>query len=301
VQLFKGKLFRTFPVVEQSVLYVVATPIGNLADISPRAREILSRVDFIAAEDTRHTGKLLQLLDIKAKRMVSYHDHNEERRAREIIDWMSERPIEGALVSDAGTPCIADPGYRIVQLARKAGIKVSPVPGPSSPIALLSVAGLPSSRFMFVGFLPAKDGAMRSEVASWASVRCPVVFFESGPRILKTLAAIDEIKPGVSLVIGRELTKIYEEVISGTCREIVEHFSQGERVKGELVCVLLPPATEESTPEALAANREQIRIEAADAFADGASHKDLKERFADRGLSKKELYELLLELKGKHS
>jgi 16S rRNA (cytidine1402-2'-O)-methyltransferase len=281
----------------ESILYVIATPIGNLGDISPRAREILARADLIAAEDTRHTRQLLQLLDIKGKKLVSCFDHNEEERAGELVARMCEAVIEVALVSDAGTPCISDPGFRVVAQARAAGIKVCPIPGPSSLVTLISAAGLPSNRFMFVGFLPNKETALGKEIDQWEKMGVPIIFFETGPRILKTLRQIHARMPTARIAMGRELTKFYEEIVTGSIAELLTKVETMERVRGEIVCMLCPATDSESVELSAEKLRESILAEAKEAFSEGASHKELRDRYQGRGLSKKELFDLLLALK----
>lgn len=282
---------------EESILYVVATPIGNLGDMSPRAREILSSVDLIAAEDTRHTRQLLQLLDIKGKPMISCFDHNEQQRAGELVTRMREEMLAVALVSDAGTPCISDPGFRVVAEARRAGIKVCPIPGPSAMVTLISAAGLPCDRFVFIGFLPSKESALLREIEQWKKLRVPVIFFETGPRIGKSLSLIQAHLPKSQMAVGRELTKLYEDIMTGTVEDVLARILAMEKVRGELVCMLSPADDEASIAADLQQSRDAIIAQAREAFAEGATHKELRERFRDCGLTKKELFDLLLSLK----
>ncbi len=177
-------------------IFVVGVPIGNLEDITLRAKRILEEVDVIAAEDTRVARKLLGLLGIGSKKLLSYHDVGEAKQAEHLIALLQKEQWQMALISDAGTPCIADPGYRVVALARQKGIEVSPIPGPSSAIALASSAGLPSDRFLFVGFLPSRLTALRNECASWAtSTAASVIAFESAKRLRVTLEVLAELYP----------------------------------------------------------------------------------------------------------
>lgn len=202
-----------------ATLHVVATPIGNLADLSPRAQEVLRSVAAICAEDTRHTGQLLSHFGI-SKPLVALHDHNEEAMAERVV----ARLLGGeslAVVSDAGTPLVSDPGFRLVRAARAAGVKVSPVPGACAAIAALSVAGLPSDRFVFEGFLPAKAAARRERLHKLAGETGTLVFYESSHRIAESLAdmaaAFGDERPAV---VARELTKLFETVLDGSLAQL---------------------------------------------------------------------------------
>ncbi len=219
-------------------LHVVATPIGNLADLSPRAQEVLRGVAAICAEDTRHSRQLLSHFGID-RPLLALHDHNEEALADRIV----ARLLDGeslALVSDAGTPLVSDPGFRLVRAARAAGVKVSPVPGPSAVIAALSVAGLPSDRFAFEGFLPAKASARRERLARLAGETRTLVFYESSHRIAESLAdmraAFGDARP---LVLARELTKLFETVLDGTLAQVHAQVESDENQrKGEFVLMV---------------------------------------------------------------
>jgi 16S rRNA (cytidine1402-2'-O)-methyltransferase len=221
-----------------ATLYVVATPIGNLADLSPRAQEVLRSVAAICAEDTRHTGQLLSHFGI-AKPLVALHDHNEEAMAQRVV----ARLLGGesmAMVSDAGTPLVSDPGFRLGRAARAAGVKVSPVPGACAAIAALSVAGLPSDRFVFEGFLPAKAAARRERLQRLAGETGTLVFYESSHRIAESLAdmaaAFGDERPAV---VARELTKLFETVLDGTLAQLraaVE--ADDNQRKGEFVVMV---------------------------------------------------------------
>ena len=221
----------------ESALYIVATPIGNLKDITFRAVDVLGGVAVVAAEDTRHTKRLLDSLNIRAK-MVSLHEHNEFERA----DSLLERVLRGesvALVSDAGTPLISDPGYILVEKAKARGVKVVPVPGPSAITAALSVSGVACGKFIFEGFLPAKTKAKRERIAQYEQETKTVVFYESPHRILATLEALADIYPNRILGIARELTKTFETVLNGNTRELLELVSSdSNQQKGEFVLVL---------------------------------------------------------------
>lgn len=196
-------------------LYVVATPIGNMADLSPRAREILGGVALVAAEDTRHAGQLLTRAGIRA-RLISLHEHNESARVAEIIARLRAGDSV-ALVSDAGTPLISDPGYRLLAALRAEGLAASPVPGPCAAIAALSVAGLPTDRFHFEGFLPARPAARRARLGELRSVAATLVFYESAQRLPDALADAEAVfGAGHAAAVGRELTKLHETVYRGT-------------------------------------------------------------------------------------
>ena len=201
-------------------LYIVATPIGNLGDITQRAADILARCDAIACEDTRVTRKLLQRLEVSTP-LWHYDDHSAEKDRARLLEAMRAKAV--ALVSDAGTPLISDPGYRLVREARAAGIAVTSLPGPSAPVMALTLSGLPSDRFLFAGFLPPKDKARHDVLAELGAVRSTLVFFETAPRLTKSLAAIDEVLPGRELAVARELTKLYEECRSGSAAELIAH------------------------------------------------------------------------------
>jgi len=222
------------------ILYVVATPIGNLEDMTYRAVRILQEVDLIAAEDTRHSRRLLDHYAIKAK-LVSYHEHNEVERAEQLLG----RLINGesvALISDAGTPGIADPGYRLVRSCRQAGVEVVAVPGPSALIAALSISGLPTDSFCFIGFLPSKTQARKSTLQGVLSDSRTTACYESPHRLSACLTDIVEVLgDDRELAVARELTKRHEELFHGTAATAREYFSGG-RVKGELVLLIGPAA-----------------------------------------------------------
>ena len=206
------------------VLYVVATPIGNLEDISARALRILGEVDLIAAEDTRTTRKLLTRYGLHV-RMVSLFDANVRRRIPQLLKELDEDK-QIALVSEAGTPVISDPGALLVRAAAEAGHTVTPIPGPTAIAALLSVAGMPADKFTFLGFLPRKAGQRRRLIESIAMQSWPTVFYESPHRIIATLEALRETLGDRNIVIGREMTKLHEEIFRGTLTEAIEHFQK---------------------------------------------------------------------------
>lgn len=236
-------------------LYVIATPIGNLEDISQRALRLLNQVDLIAAEDTRHTGKLLRHFGIH-KPLRSLHEHNEEQQAEGLVGMLAQgRSI--ALVSDAGTPLVSDPGYRLVRAAHAAGVPVSPVPGPSSLVAALSVAGLPTDRFAFEGFLPAKDGPRQKALAALATDPRTLVFFESPHRVLRTLedmaAAFGADREAA---IARELTKTFETIHTAPLGELPAWLrADPDRQRGEFVLMVAGHRVTEAEEDATEAER----------------------------------------------
>ncbi|MDW8107565.1 MAG: 16S rRNA (cytidine(1402)-2'-O)-methyltransferase [Armatimonadota bacterium] len=221
------------------VLYVVATPIGNLQDITLRALETLKAVDLIAAEDTRHTKKLLQHYGIE-KPLVSFHQHSGTGRVEQLIRRL-QAGESIALVTDAGTPGISDPGGVLVEAAHRAGIRVVPIPGASAITALLSVAGLPAHRFRFEGFPPRKEGARRQFFEHLRGEDAPIVLYESPHRLLKTLQTAYEVLGDCTVVVGRELTKQFEEVFRGRLSEALAHW-QHKPPKGEFTLILYQSA-----------------------------------------------------------
>lgn len=230
-------------------LYIVATPIGNLGDITLRAVDILRRCDVVACEDTRVTGKLLKHLGF-SKPLIRYDDHASEASCAALVTRAGSEAI--ALVSDAGTPLISDPGYRLVRAAREAGVPVTTLPGACAAIAGLTLSGLPNDRFLFAGFLPAKEKARGEALEGLAQIHATLIFYESGPRLVKTLHAIAGVWPTRGVAVARELTKLYEECRKGSAAELAEHYSTNPP-KGEIVLLVGPPdeATEEIDPDEL--------------------------------------------------
>lgn len=226
-------------------LYIVATPIGNLGDLSPRAADILYRAAVIAVEDTRVTAKLMQHIGSK-RQMVPYHDHNAEQVRPGLIARMGAEAV--ALVSDAGTPLISDPGYKLVRDARAAGHLVVTIPGPCAAIAALTLAGLPTDRFLFMGFLPAKQGARSSTIAEVADVRATLIFYESGPRLSATLTALADGLGDREAAVTREITKRFEEAVTGTLVQLAARYADAPP-KGEIVIVIGPPGAPEPASE----------------------------------------------------
>ena len=219
----------------KGVLYIVSTPIGNLDDITLRALNILKHVNLIAAEDTRRTRRLLSRFDIHTP-LVSYFEHNELKRLDRLLSHL-KRGKEIALVSDAGTPGISDPGYRLVQQTVERGIPVIPIPGPSAVIAALSISGLPTDSFTFAGFLPKKGGKRRKLLEKLADLDGTSILYESPHRLMRTLEDLLEVCGDRQIVIARELTKAFEETIRGSIREVINTL-EGRRIKGEVTIVL---------------------------------------------------------------
>ncbi|MFA5073563.1 MAG: 16S rRNA (cytidine(1402)-2'-O)-methyltransferase [Nitrospirota bacterium] len=221
--------------MQSGILYIVSTPIGNLEDITLRALRILKEVDAIAAEDTRHTQKLLHKYEIETP-LTSYHDHNKEEKAPVLVEKMLGGKSV-ALVSDAGTPGISDPGYFLINLAIDQKISVIPIPGATAAIAALSISGLPTDSFVFEGFLPAKHGARLKRLQELAKEERTIIFYESPHKIVKAIEELLEIFGDRKAVVTRELTKIHEETLRGTLSEILEHVQAGS-IKGEFTVIV---------------------------------------------------------------
>ncbi len=218
-------------------LYIVATPIGNLGDITLRAVDVLRRVSAIACEDTRVTGRLLHHLGI-ATRMIRYDDHASPETRERLLEMARGEPV--ALVSDAGTPLISDPGYRLIRDAREAGVMITSLPGASAVPVALTLSGLPTDRFLFSGFLPSKAKARDDVLAELAAVPATLVFYETAPRLLDALAAIGMALPDREIAVARELTKKFEECRSGSADDLAAHYS-AHPPKGEIVLMIAPP------------------------------------------------------------
>ena len=218
-------------------LYIVATPIGNLSDLSPRAAAILARANVIAVEDSRVTAKLLNRIGTK-RPMTPYHDHNADQVRPGLIARMGSEAV--ALVSDAGTPLISDPGFKLVRDARAAGHTVTTIPGPCAAIAALTLAGLPTDRFFFLGFLPSKEKARGDAIAEIAAVRATLIFYESGPRLSASLTTLAEGLGDREAAVAREISKTFEECVTGTLSELAERYKDAPP-KGEIVIIVGPP------------------------------------------------------------
>ena len=219
----------------EGCVYLVPTPIGNLGDITARALEVLRAADIVACEDTRVSGRLLKHFDI-SKKLISYHEFNESSRARQLVDLIKQGQTV-AVVTDAGSPGISDPAYRIVRASLDAGLEVQALPGPSAIIPALTASGLPTDRFFFEGFLPVKDGQRRTRLEALKSFEHTLVFYESPHRIHKSLTAIHDVLGNRRVSLAREISKKFEEYLRGTAEEISNRIS-GKTVKGELVLVV---------------------------------------------------------------
>ena len=268
-------------------LYLVATPIGNLEDLSPRAMRILGNVRLIAAEDTRVTGKLLSHFDISTAQ-ISYHEHNKISKLDRVLDALNEGDV--ALVSDAGTPAINDPGYELVRAALGAGHDVSPIPGPSSPIAALVASGLPTDSFLYLGYLPRKGKERREKLGGVESQPYTLIFLESPHRILGALEDMEKVLGNRPIAVARELTKLYEEIFRGDVISAREHFTVNAP-RGEFTLVVAGQKqvdviwTEASLKSALEAG-----------VAAGESPSELAKRLAkESGWKRRDLYQMIVE------
>jgi 16S rRNA (cytidine1402-2'-O)-methyltransferase len=224
-------------------LYLVATPIGNLGDISLRALAVLSRADLIAAEDTRHSKKLLSHFGIQGA-LTPYHEHNAERERPKLLARL-RAGASVALISDAGTPLISDPGYKLVRTALDEGFAVRSIPGASAALAALTSAGLPTDTFLFAGFLPPKHGPRRARLEALKDVPATLILFETAPRLAKSLATMAEVLGDRGAAIAKELTKLHETMTRGTLDELATEFAASETQKGEFVVVIAPPTAQE--------------------------------------------------------
>jgi 16S rRNA (cytidine1402-2'-O)-methyltransferase len=265
-------------------LYVVGTPIGNVDDLSPRARDVLAKADVIAAEDTRHTRGLLSRIGVES-RLIAYHEHNEAERVPALLEQlMGGKSI--ALVSDAGTPLISDPGWRLVNAAQSAGIAVVPIPGPCAAIAALSAAGLPTDHFVFEGFLPRRDSARAARLQSLRGEQRTIVLYEAVHRIAETLAALREaFGADRRAAIARELTKTHEQIATGTLAELADQLDSSIPLLGELVIVVAGAAA--AAPDESEARRVYELL-----AAELAPDKALKLTAAVTGVSRNVLYRL---------
>ncbi len=265
-------------------LYVVATPIGNLGDVSARARRVLAGVDVVACEDTRRTGRLLAACGVSA-RLAAYHDRNAPRARPGLLARLA-RGEAVALVSDAGTPAISDPGYRLVDAAHRAGAPVFAVPGPSSVAAAIGVSGLPSDRFAFVGFLPPRGKARRGALASLARLDMTAVVFESARRLAATLADLEAALGDRRIAIAREMTKLHEEVRRGSLRALAAEAAAAPPPKGEIVLVIAPPAE----AEAAAVDEDAAEAALADALGAMSARDAARAVAAATGADRRRLY-----------
>ena len=267
-------------------LYIVATPIGNLGDITARAAETLCRVDRILAEDKRVTAKLLAHLGAKAP-MTAYHDHSDDDLRQRILAEASVRAI--ALVSDAGTPLISDPGYKLVRAARASGIAIHTLPGPCAAIAALTLAGLPTDRFLFMGFLSAKAKARGEAIAEVATLRASLVLYESGPRLADSLVALSEGLGERPAAVIREISKLHEECVTGSLTELATRYADAPP-RGEIVIVIGPP------PERGEASDDDLDLALTEALSRLSPSRAAAEVAVSLGIPKKRAYARALEL-----
>ncbi|MES3091994.1 16S rRNA (cytidine(1402)-2'-O)-methyltransferase [Sphingomonas aerolata] len=270
-------------------LYIVATPIGNLGDLSPRAADILARADVVAVEDSRVTAGLLRHVGTKTP-MVPYHDHSAEGVRPALIARMATEAV--ALVSDAGTPLISDPGFKLVRDARAAGHLVVTIPGPCAAVAALTLAGLPTDRFLFVGFLPSKAHARSEAIAEIATIRATLVLYESGPRLGASLAALAEGLGDREAAVTREITKRFEEAVTGTLTSLATRYADAPP-RGEIVIVIAPPG---DAPPASAEDADTALADALTRLSTGQAASEVAKAL---GLDRKTLYARALELKAK--
>ena len=269
-------------------LYIVATPIGNLGDLTVRAADILRRAELVLAEDKRVSAKLLRHIGSKAP-MLAYHDHSDESVRGRILADLAIKAV--ALVSDAGTPLISDPGFKLVRAARAAGLFVTTLPGPCAAIAGLSMAGLPTDRFLFAGFLPAKAKARGDAIAELAAARATLVFYESGPRLGETLAALAAGLGDRDAVVAREISKLHEEVASGSLPDLAARFAEAPP-KGEIVVMVAPP------PERAAASDAELDSALIEAMGRLTPSRAAAEVAEALSLPRKRAYARALELDG---
>jgi 16S rRNA (cytidine1402-2'-O)-methyltransferase len=268
-------------------LYIVATPIGNLGDLSPRASMILSQADVVAVEDSRVTAGLLRHIGVK-RPMQPYHDHNADAVRPGLIARMGSEAV--ALVSDAGTPLISDPGYKLVRDARAAGHTVVTIPGPCAAIAALTLAGLPTDRFFFLGFLPSKAHARAEAIAEVAAIKATLVLYESGPRLSACLSALAEGLGDREAGVAREITKKFEECVTGTLSALAARYAEAPP-KGEIVIVVGPPG---EAPPATLEDGEAALVEALTRLPASKAAGEVAKKL---GLDRKALYARAMELK----
>lgn len=271
-------------------LYVVATPIGNLKDITIRALEILKSVKYIACEDTRNTRKLLSFFGISGKKLISYHDYNEEKIAPRVLKILENEDV--ALVSDAGTPCISDPGYNLVKLCREKNIQVVPIPGAFAGAAALSVSGVPSDKFLFVGFLPSKENQRKKKILEYMDLGYTFIVYESPNRILKTLSDVYLADQDAMIFLAKEITKIHERFFYGRVSEIIQALEEDKDIlKGEFVIVIVP----QGNREVLIDFDEEIKR----MLLQGFSTKDITNYISDKyNVSKKNVYKKVMQIRG---
>ena len=273
-------------------LYLVSTPIGNLKDITFRAVEILKNVDTILCEDTRVAKKLLNHYNIEGKNLISYYEPVEEKVIPKIIDLLkSGKDI--ALISDAGTPTLSDPGYKLVKKAVKEDINIIPIPGAFAGAVALSASGLPTDKFIFLGFLPNKEKKKREVLEKFGSLNTTLIIYESPHKLLKTLSLIKELFPEADTVVAKELTKIFEKFIRGNINDVLNYFKENEEIiKGEFVILIYPNIEDKKVSE------EKILDEAKILKKEGLKTKEIAKNLAKKyNLNKNEIYNLLIKHK----
>ena len=281
-------------------LFIVATPIGNLEDITQRALRVLREVDLIACEDTRHTRKLLNHFGIRTA-TISYHEHNEQERAEELCELLASSK-NVALVSDAGTPLISDPGFRLVKTASGRGISTVPVPGPAACITALSAAGLETDQFLFAGFLPARTGARRARLNELIAIPTTLVFYEAPHRIKAALKDALEVLGNREAVIARELTKLHEEFARGSLSELIERFSRTEGARGEIVLIISGHKIDSPSSSGKSSSEEQLIERIGELERDGLDQKTALKRAAkESGMKRDDAYRILVSQKNRRS
>ena len=267
-------------------LYIVATPIGNLGDITVRAVNVLKKSEMVACEDTRVTGKLLKHCGVQT-RMMRYDDHASDRQRASLIDLARTQAV--ALVSDAGTPLISDPGYRLVRDAREAGVTVTSIPGACAAITGLTLSGLPNDRFLFAGFLPVKEKARADALDELGHIAATLIFYETGPRLERSLRAIASVWPLRDIAVARELTKLHEECRSGNAQDLADHYA-AHPPKGEIVLMIAPPGA-----TSLSNDPDALLRDALDEFSPAKAAGMVAKV---TGVDRKQLYARAVELKG---
>jgi 16S rRNA (cytidine1402-2'-O)-methyltransferase len=284
-------------------LYIVATPIGNLEDITQRALRVLGEVDLVACEDTRRTRVLLNHFGIKTK-TISYHEHNERERAAEICQLLASGK-NVALVSDAGTPLISDPGFRVANAAIELNLPVVPVPGPTAFVSALIASGLPSDQFFFAGFLPARANARRAKLEELSAIPATMVFYEAPHRIKATLEDALEILGNRRAAVARELTKIHEEIARGTLRELTQRFGEDLPARGEMVLVVTGAIADESSasqPGETGPSSRKLSERVSELEREGLDSKAaLKKAARELGMKRAEAYRLLIAQKNRQN
>ena len=271
-------------------LFIIATPIGNLADITLRALETLKTIDLILCEDKRVTIKLLQYYGIN-KKLFTYNDHSNEKDRNKIIKYLQDG-LNIALVSDAGTPLVSDPGYKLIQNLKSLNINIETIPGPCSIIAALTISGLPSDRFTFLGFLPHKINAKESILLEFRSVKSTLIFFEAANRLIETLEIINKYFPSRDIAIAREMTKLYEELVNGKAIEVIKYYNNHpDKLKGEIVLLISSKSDEEVNLEDDIENKLSLLMKT-------MSLKDAVETLSSQNiLPKKQIYKIALKIK----